>query len=503
MSNTRFITAPTKHLCGRYLGLSMLLLYLSAGLAESATVTLAWNPNTESIAGYILSYGESSRQYTSTVDVGNATTFLFIEPDPTKVYYLAVQAYNTAGVRSPYSNEVWTTPVIQPLTVTNLAANALSPQVVGTTITFAATATGSGAPYQYKWWVSDGVTSTIGRNWSTSNTFAWTPVSPNSNYRITVWARKALSTVDNFDNPSATLSMTFVITAALPPTVSGIAPNAGPITGLTNVTITGTKFVSGASVSFGGTPATNVVVVSATSITARTPAHAAGAVNVVVTNPNTQSGTLAGGFTYTTGTQTQPISFVQVAAAVPQWPVTTVTVPFAGAQTAGDLNIIVVGWNNSTSTVQSLSDTAGNVYSLAIGPTTGIGLRQSIYYAANIRGGSNTVTVVFNQPTAYPDIRILQYRGVSTLDVTAGASGNSAFASSGPATTTSPNELIFGANTIAKSTIGPGSGFTSRIITSPDGDIAEDRIVTATGTYSATAPLTSSGPWVMQMVTFK
>jgi hypothetical protein len=46
-----------------------------------------------------------------------------------------------------------------------------------------------------------------------------------------------------------------------------------------------------------------------------------------------------------------------------------------------------------------------------------------------------------------------------------------------------------------------GSGFTKRIITTPDADIAEDRVVTATGSYSATAPQT--GNWVMQMVTFR
>ena len=36
----------------------------------------------------------------------------------------------------------------------------------------------------------------------------------------------------------------------------------------------------------------------------------------------------------------------------------------------------------------------------------------------------------------------------------------------------------------------------------PDGDIAEDRMVTATGSYSATAPL-GSGRWIMQLVAFK
>ena len=109
---------------------------------------------------------------------------------------------------------------------------------------------------------------------------------------------------------------------------------------------------------------------------------------------------------------------------------------------------MVVGWNDTTAAVQSVKDSAGNTYSLAIGPTSGTGLQQSIYYAANIAGGSNTVTVTFSQAAAYPDVRILEYRGVTTLDVTAGASGNSASANSGSATTTSANELIFGANTV-------------------------------------------------------
>ena len=64
------------------------------------------------------------------------------------------------------------------------------------------------------------------------------------------------------------------------------------------VTITGAGFVSGAAVSFDGLPATYVTVTSDSSIVATTPAHAAGAVDVLVTNPDGQSGTLASGYTY-------------------------------------------------------------------------------------------------------------------------------------------------------------------------------------------------------------
>ena len=82
--------------------------------------------------------------------------------------------------------------------------------------------------------------------------------------------------------------------------VTTVAPVSGSIAGGTAVTISGTNFVAGATVSFGGTAATNINVVSSTSITATTPAHAAGPVAVAVTNPDGASATLANGYTYTT-----------------------------------------------------------------------------------------------------------------------------------------------------------------------------------------------------------
>ncbi|MGH9147511.1 MAG: IPT/TIG domain-containing protein [Vicinamibacterales bacterium] len=211
----------------------MLLVILFGGWAEAA-VTLAWDPNPESdLAGYIISYGTSSRQYTTSIDVGDTTTWVFSQPDTTKVYFLAVQAYNTAGLQSPYSNEVSTTPVIQPLTATSLTSSAPAQPCIGTTITFAATATGGVAPYAYKWWVFDGSTSTIGQNWSTSSTFAWTPTQPKPSYVVTVWVRSASSTADNLDNPGATLSMTVAVGGPAPAPASAptVGANPAPSTG--------------------------------------------------------------------------------------------------------------------------------------------------------------------------------------------------------------------------------------------------------------------------------
>ena len=87
--------------------------------------------------------------------------------------------------------------------------------------------------------------------------------------------------------------------------------------------------------------------------------------------------------------------------------------------------------------------------------------------------------------------------------MTAGASGSGTAASSGAATTRVANELIFGANTVSTGNGAAGSGYTARIITVPDSDLAEDKVVTTAGSNSATATLSPSGAWVMQMVTFK
>jgi hypothetical protein len=102
-------------------------------------------------------------------------------------------------------------------------------------------------------------------------------------------------TVTNTDGQASTLSAGYDYVQAGPtPTVSSIGSTSGPTTGGASVTVTGTNFVAGATVMFGGVPATNVTVASSTSITATTPPNNAGPVNVTVTNPDGQFAALQG-----------------------------------------------------------------------------------------------------------------------------------------------------------------------------------------------------------------
>jgi photosystem II stability/assembly factor-like uncharacterized protein len=90
-----------------------------------------------------------------------------------------------------------------------------------------------------------------------------------------------------------------------PSGVSGNAPRVervgeahGPVGGGTLVVIDGSGFTEGATVSFGGNPATEVAVLSTRVLVARTPPHAAGPVEVSVTVPRAGTGALANGFRY-------------------------------------------------------------------------------------------------------------------------------------------------------------------------------------------------------------
>src|SRR5258708_24318403 len=61
-------------------------------------------------------------------------------------------------------------------------------------------------------------------------------------------------------------------------------------------------------------------------------------------------------------------TFVQMNYATPQNPVSTVPVSFPAAQSAGNLNLVLVRWNHTPAHVASVIDSKGNSSHLAGGP---------------------------------------------------------------------------------------------------------------------------------------
>ena len=94
--------------------LAVLLLIWVAGILTPVAVAqnpikLAWDPNTESsLSGYKVHYGSASGLYTTTVDVGNVTSYT-LNVTQSGTYYIAVTAYDNLQNESDYSNEVSTT----------------------------------------------------------------------------------------------------------------------------------------------------------------------------------------------------------------------------------------------------------------------------------------------------------------------------------------------------------------------------------------------------------
>jgi len=287
------------------------------------------------------------------------------------------------------------------------------------------------------------------------------------------------------------------------PSITNLSPTTGPVG--TSVTIAGVNFGASqgsSTVTFNGTAATPTAW-GATSITAPVPTGATTG-NVVVT----VSAQPSNGVNFTVGAGS-PIVFIQANSASPQATQTPVTVTYTGAQTAGNLNVVIVSWNDSTATISSVTDSIGNTYAVAAAPVVqSATASQAIYYGKNIAAaaaGANTVTVTFNVAARHPDIRIAEYSGVdplNPLDASVGAQGNTATSDSGPVSTTNANDILIGANVVQATSTGPGTGYSSRGIT-VDGDILEDQVVSVTGSYSATATLDKVQLWIMQMAAFR
>jgi type VII secretion-associated serine protease mycosin len=98
-------------------------------------------------------------------------------------------------------------------------------------------------------------------------------------------------------NKASTGTIIQAFTYGPPPSLISVSPASDLPAGGATVTIGGSNFSGATAVTFGGTPATSFTVVSDTQISAVAPAHAAGAVSIVVTNTY-GSGSLAGAFTY-------------------------------------------------------------------------------------------------------------------------------------------------------------------------------------------------------------
>jgi hypothetical protein len=183
--------------------------------------------------------------------------------------------------------------------------------------------------------------------------------------------------------PGGTGTGTGIYSYVTAPTVTGISPTGGAIAGGTAVTISGTNLTGATVVTIGGVAATGVTVLNATTITATTPAHAAGSVDVVVTTP-AGTGTASDIYTYVMGPTVSAIS----PSAGPIAGGTAVTISGtsltgATAVTIGGVSATAVAVVNATTITATTAARAAGVVDVLVTTTGGVATGTALYsYAA-------------------------------------------------------------------------------------------------------------------------
>jgi hypothetical protein len=182
-----------------------------------------------------------------------------------------------------------------------------------------------------------------------------------------------------------------------------------------------------------------------------------------------------------------------------------ITLP--GSSVTGDLLVLSFVYGNTALSVTSVTDSKGNTYTPAVGPTTvGAWGEAYTYYAKNIVGGAGpvTATVTLNgAANSVFDVYLLEYSGLdptNPLDQTSAGTGSGTAMDSGSKTTTKAPELIYGFGA-ADNVCTANSPYTNRETT--NGQCAADQTVPSTGSYHVTATQAPTGQWLLQMATFK
>ncbi len=199
-----------------------------------------------------------------------------------------------------------------------------------------------------------------------------------------------------------------------------------------------------------------------------------------------------------TTTVATPISLVQHAGK-DAGTTTSATLAFPSANTAGNWVAVAIraGITGQTFTV---TDTRANTYRRAVQLNETVDQTTvAIFYAENIAGGTNTVTVSDSLTGSTLRFAIFEYAGVAatnSLDGVATAQGTGTVPNSGSATTTMSGELAIGMIATANPTIfTAGNGFIIEelVPASPNTKlIVEDRILATAGLVAASGSLASS-----------
>jgi hypothetical protein len=209
------------------------------------------------------------------------------------------------------------------------------------------------------------------------------------------------------------------------------------------------------------------------------------------------------------GSADSPLALVQHAGTDAGY-TTSSSLAFPSANTAGNWIGVAIR-AGQVGQAFTVTDTRGNTYRRAVQLDETVDRTTvAIFYAENIAGGANTVTVADTLTGGTLRFAILEYAGVATsnsLDASAAAQGTSATPNSGTATTTSNGDLVIGVlSTAEPATFTAGSGYViqERVPGSPNTKlIVEDLQQATAGPVSGSGTLNSLDIWGALVAAFR
>jgi hypothetical protein len=186
----------------------------------------------------------------------------------------------------------------------------------------------------------------------------------------------------------------------------------------------------------------------------------------------------------------------------------TLTIAFDVNVTAGSTSFVAFRVSNATDTVTSVVGSTRGAYTRDAGPTTMIANTTShVFRNSSGTAGAETITITMS---AIDTLRMIisEYSGVSLtspLDQSnLTATGTSTAPLSNSVTTTQASELLIGyINSETSLTFTAGASYTDRSEFATERVYWEDRIVAATGSYTAGGTLSASDPWGAMILTYK
>ncbi len=213
--------------------------------------------------------------------------------------------------------------------------------------------------------------------------------------------------------------------------------------------------------------------------------------------------TVSGTVTISASVCENPIAYIQGANDL-RSNASSIGAAFSGDNTAGNFIVVTARWS-TTSITATISDSNGNTYLLAGNrqrePNN---FQQSIWYATNISGGPNTITVSFSDAPNFSAIAIHEYSGIGATDalnLTATGDGWGTTTDAGSITTTEPNELIFAAASAGRDVAWTPEGPYALRQSNPR-IASEEQIVCSVVTTSSTLRTSMPVNWIALIATF-